>query len=370
MPLQIRRGLDSEREAKVFADGEIVFSYPDTGSKNDGRLYIGDGETLGGVQVTGFTGEDAIDAVGAALAGGTHQNISFTYGSTQDLANRIDATVSLSTLLEDLNLNGYNIIGTGNISIEGGIVSDLVGSVFADDSTTLVDSVAGVLRGQHIGSLTGNVTGNLTGDVTGNLTGNVVGNVTGNTDGYHTGDVKGSIFGDDSSLIVDGLYNAVFASGGLTGDLNADNIYANDSGIGLNIRSKIGNSFCVDYYDGTKDSPVAITAGNNVGAISIKGWNGSEYAFAGTVYADWEATANTATDYPASTLVLAAGNNSGSPVTASLNSVGTFSAPTIQTGVYTDTPDTKPTGVKGMIIFNDTTGKFQGFDGSTWVDLS
>ena len=52
------------------------------------------------------------------------------------------------------------------------------------------------------GSVTGSgFLGNLTGNVTGDLTGNVTGNVT----GYHTGDVKGSVFADDSTILVDGI---------------------------------------------------------------------------------------------------------------------------------------------------------------------
>jgi hypothetical protein len=38
--------------------------------------------------------------------------------------------------------------------------------------------------------------------------------------------------------------------------------------------------------------------------------------------------------------------------------------------VHTSSPDNRPTGVKGLIIFNDSTGKFQGYNGTTWVDLS
>lgn len=44
-----------------------------------------------------YSNEDAVDAVGAALVAGSNTGISFTYGSTQDSANRIDATVSLSS---------------------------------------------------------------------------------------------------------------------------------------------------------------------------------------------------------------------------------------------------------------------------------
>ena len=61
----------------------------------------------------------------------------------------------------------------GSISTE--IIGSLKGSVFADDSTLIID-----------GS---------TGAITGNLTGNVIGN----TIGYHTGDVTGSVFADDST---------------------------------------------------------------------------------------------------------------------------------------------------------------------------
>lgn len=47
---------------------------------------------------------------------------------------------------------------------------------------------------------------------------------------------------------------------------------------------------------------------------------------------------------------------------------GVLKAPVIKTGVYTDM-STVPTPEKGMIVFNDATGKFQGFTGTGWVDL-
>lgn len=39
----------------------------------------------------------------------------------------------------------------------------------------------------------------------GTLSGNVTGNITGNTSGVHTGDVKGSVFANDSTMLVDGV---------------------------------------------------------------------------------------------------------------------------------------------------------------------
>ena len=70
---------------------------------------------------------------------------------------------------------------------------DINGSVFADDSTLLVDGVLGRIVADVYANVFGNVTGNLTG------------NVTGNTTGYHTGDVTGSVFADDSTKLVDSV---------------------------------------------------------------------------------------------------------------------------------------------------------------------
>jgi len=97
---------------------------------------------------------------------------------------------------------------TGAVTVSFNNRTDIVGSVFADDSTMLVDGTNGRIVGPVFANVTGDVTGNVTGTLTGNSlgthTGAVVGNVTGNVTGFLTGDSKGSIFGDDSSLLVNG----------------------------------------------------------------------------------------------------------------------------------------------------------------------
>ena len=85
--------------------------------------------------------------------------------------------------------------GGGALLVNNGIVqvTDLVGSVFADDSKLMMDGLTGILYGPMIGDVTGSVfaddstimvdavgklfIGNLVGDVTGNVTGNVTGTV-------------------------------------------------------------------------------------------------------------------------------------------------------------------------------------------------
>jgi hypothetical protein len=51
MPLQIRRGTEAERLAMTqpLASGELLYV------TNEQILYIGDGATLGGIQITGYT---------------------------------------------------------------------------------------------------------------------------------------------------------------------------------------------------------------------------------------------------------------------------------------------------------------------------
>ena len=179
MPLQIRRGTDAERLAMTqpLAQGELLF----VSTPGAERLYIGNGSTLGGIQITGYTNADAKDAAAAAFTGGTHSGITFTYNTATDL---ISANVDLS-------------------NYQGILRGDLIGSVFADDSSLLVDAVAGIIPAAV---------------VSGTFTGNVSGNVTGNTTGYHTGDVKGSVFADDSSILVDAVSGTISATS-ITGNI-------------------------------------------------------------------------------------------------------------------------------------------------------
>ena len=172
--------------------------------------------------------------------------------------------------------NGITVSSaTGAVTVSIGR-GDLIGSVFADDSTILVDGTNGVLRGTLIGSLTGNVTGNtagvhtgnVSGNVTGNVSGNITGNVTGNVVGNVDGDITGSVFSDSSTMLIDG------------------------------------------------------TEGKVVGVV--------------------ETTTVTASSY-------------------------------IQTATYADLTAIAagiPTAVKGMIVFDDGTNQFRGFDGSSWVALN
>jgi hypothetical protein len=69
--------------------------------------------------------------------------------------------------------------------------------------------VAATFEGNLTGNLLGNVTGNVTGNTNGTHTGSVVGNVTGNISGNVVGDLVGSVFGDDSTPLVDSVAGVI-----------------------------------------------------------------------------------------------------------------------------------------------------------------
>jgi hypothetical protein len=315
---------------------------------DDQRLYIGNGSTLGGVQITGYTDEDAQDAAALLFSNGTHTGITFTYN---------DAANSLSALVDLANYQGT--IGATSFR----------GSVFAEDSTLLVDAVDGVLRGTLVGSVTGNVTGNITG------------NLTGNSDGFHTGDVKGSVFADDSSIIVDAISNTIFASAVFTSIVDSGNdgldLKTNSADavrvIGITDNS-IGQipAITVDASRGLVTNPVNTEAGDLIGAFKVHGYRNGVFEFASGMITQWDATADFTQTFPKSNLLFSLGNNASTQaVSASLSGDGTFVAGVLQTGTYVTTPsDTRPVGAKGMIIFNDTAGVFQGYNGSAWVNLN
>ena len=208
MPLQIRRGTSAERSAMStpLASGELLWV------TDDQRLYIGDGTTLGGVTANSFNAEDAQDAVESLFTDNSvHTGINFSYS---DVANKITATVDLSDYEGILKANGFN------------------GSLFADDSSQLVNAVDGsiVLDGTVKGDIVpdagnaydigGDVSTRFkdiytqelkigTGPATISATGSVINLPAGTTIGgnqlqvalneFFDGDVQGSVYADDSS---------------------------------------------------------------------------------------------------------------------------------------------------------------------------
>lgn len=115
MPLQIRRGTEAERTAMTTAlfSGEPIFT---TDTK---KLYIGDGTTLGGVDISSNAGLPGQGGNNGKFLTTNGTNLSWATVPPSGIANvQADSTPSLGG---NLTLNGNNIIGTGNLNITGSI---------------------------------------------------------------------------------------------------------------------------------------------------------------------------------------------------------------------------------------------------------
>jgi hypothetical protein len=124
----------------------------------DNIITLNEGETGAGV---------SLGTAGIEIDRGTNPNVSFVWSEA----------------------DSYFTTGTNNLN--GNIVS----------ATTRFE-----------GALTGNVTGDVTGDLTGDSAGTHTGPVVGIVTGYLIGDMTGSVFADDSTVIVDAVNNSINAT--------------------------------------------------------------------------------------------------------------------------------------------------------------
>ena len=169
MALKLRRGLSANRTDIVPAEGELIYT---TDTK---LIYVGDGTTPGGNVVTASGGG------GGSITGITDN----TTGPVLTLNNTNIQTGVTLQLGADIDLNQYDITGEGDITVTGDLSVTGIGS--------------GIVSANAVNTSTLSVAQGI------------------------TADIKGSVFGDDSSIIVDGI------NGELTGDINTSVI--NVSGV-------------------------------------------------------------------------------------------------------------------------------------------
>ena len=198
MALRLRRGTDAERLTFTPDQGEPVYT---TDTK---KLYIGDGVTVGGVLVSGEVADGGILAI------------------VEDITPQLGG---------NLDLNNNNIIGTGNININGTIsASGTVNLGDGVEDNVIVGGVIGSNlvpdsdNTWNLGTTSSKWSTIYVTNINGNLNGNVVGSV--------IGDVTGSLFADDSSVLVDGIsQNAFFNNVDVNGTVTASSFTGDGSGL-------------------------------------------------------------------------------------------------------------------------------------------
>ena len=388
MPLQLRRGTDSQRTnmSTPLATGELIYV---TDTKT---IWIGDGATVGGIPVANYSLSDLQTFDANLLTSGTHTGITFTY-----VPNPSNPTLSKINAVVNVELSNY----AGTIKADA-----FKGTLVGDDSTILVDAVSGKINldgtvkghiipntniAYDLGSASyrfrdlylsgssiklGNATITSAGSTVNLPPGSTVGGVAIGSGGIGNGVESGmnyniNIIGDDSTLIVNARTKAITAGGGITGNLTGnltgnvvgtittDTVNAPDSTFGLQVYAKKDSSFSTNYYGGTATSKTAIAAGGTVGSMAIKGWNGSIYAFAGGLGSSWDAGADTANDAPLSSVALISGGGGSNFNYAIFDSSGKFTANLFKTTVYsvagTPLPNAATMGIGARAFVSDAT---------------
>lgn len=400
MALQVRRGTNAERLAITPLEGELIYV---TDTK---QLYVGDGTTLGGTT----TIQNTIDSV---LADSTPQ-----LGGSLDLnGNDITGTGNINitgTITATGNINLGDGAGGDQISVGGVINGDLIpdqdsqhdlgsasafwkeawieqltvdsqitaervnADIIADDSTVVFNSTTGLIAAAQVsGTFTGNVIGNVTGDVVGNTT------------GYHTGDVKGSVFADDSSIMVDSVGNNLFAVGAnFTGDTSVFNLKTNSvvdrdnfgildinmSNTGGNTQPRIelksNGTSGTGMWIMTEDTGRTLAGTDNIGRILFRAVDAAGTHTPAVAIARKDeliiavGSKNTAETFHMAT----ATGNYGLGIEPSADAKVNVGGAMLLGNMDTTTRDGL-TAANGMIIYNTTDNKFQGYENGSWVNL-
>jgi len=374
MALRLRRGTNAERTAITPEAGELVYA---TDTK---KVYVGDGTTTGGNIVSGQN--DIVDDTSPQLGG-------------------------------DLDLNSNNITGTGNINITGTVTA--TGNInLGDGAGSDIIAVGGTIQGAltpdsqlaynqgsntarwntgYFGSLdvlghvdADSIKADLIGDdstlaynqTTKTFTGVTFTGTTfnGTTASFSTvtatsfdGDLSGSVFGDDSTALVDGVNNQLTAE-----QLNVPVIAPTNAAEGIsfetpdqpsrlilqrNSDSAIGDTTPVGRlifgYKVGDALPVTITSvsvTNDQLAIIPQPGGTPDYN-------------NYMKLYKTGTVQISmAGEISNAPGDAKLEVGGA-----VLYEPMTTTVRDALTATAGMVVFNTTDTKLQVYDGSSWVNL-
>lgn len=384
--LRIKRGTKTQLQTNpgyTPAEGELVYT---TDSK---EVFVGDGATVGGTPVSVST-----------------QNLE-DLGNVQALAAQQD---------QILVYNGSNWAATDNPAL------DVRGNIFSDDSTLLVDAI----NGQIVGPInttsivsSGNIVGDVVGDVTGSVTGNVVGDTTGthfgSVRGDVIGDVTGSIFADDSTLLVDAIDGKIFGTveGLISTKDNSLRVETNVSdneivnGVGLAQANAIAPKYVGRSSNGTVDAPTAVvggTDGDGLVEMQGRGYDGSAYTTGGIIRIATDLDTTVSSGVVPGRIQMITADASGSLVNLLVfnhegrlgiglprpdeklhinngnakvgGQVMATSVKTdggadsfIQFGSLTTTQRDALTAANGMVIYNSSTNKFQGYENGAWVNL-
>jgi hypothetical protein len=345
MAIQIRRGTNAERQLITPVVGELIYT---TDTK---KVYIGDGTTLGGVQITG----DVNDGGGGGLS---------------ELV--LDTTPQLGG---ELDLNTNDITGTGNIDIAGAI--SVTGNI---TTTENIIATRNITADKVFGFIHGSIffTNEDEEDVL----------VLNSVDRIFYGTVSTGIcqIGNDSitgDRFLIGTEESPLGDLTLTLDNNLQLRYVADS------ESGEGKFITFTLSKGTVAEPEPMSPGDELGGLVMRGYTGIDsVGIAGILgfIVDDTATVTDGSDFLKSQIVLAAASDTGAELEDAviIDSAGVVSSNAFSANKYFQLPvyandgarlTAIPSPAKGMMVFMTSgaapavTNKSVVYDGSAWVAL-
>jgi hypothetical protein len=385
MTLRVRRGTNAQRLTITPDEGEVIYT---TDTKN---VYIGDGTTVGGVLVTGggiVDGSFVGDVKGSLFAddstimvdGITGNIYAIDINATTVTATTTDITTVNATAVNVTTLNSIN----GNIA--GIFVGDITGSVFADDSTVLVDALDGTIRPGRIIAKNNDLSiypeiNNQTNSlvmISNDAKPEIIFQYKSATDMSSNGTaLYGAIYFGRNDAIqnistsgifadLNGLYLGADITGGLLNEASYLTISDDKVGIGtytpaykldVDGDGHIANfTFTTNVLDTDDSSGITITPAVTISSdLTVE----NDVHVTNTVYADRfeSTTTGTPSIEAAVNLDLTAGN--AVRITSSVLRLASF----------TTTNRDLLAAQNGDIIYNTSANKFQGYENGVWVNL-
>lgn len=280
-------------------------------------------------------------------------------GTAWTPTNSLSALTSI-TMSGNIAMSTNNITGAGSINATSvsattvtattvnatAIDGDITGSVFADNSSLLVDAVNGKIPAANLqGTFTGAVKGTLDGEVT------------------------GSVYADDSTLLVDGIAkgivgevnNAIVRTNRMvvrTTDATDAELKLDYGSAGAGSSTTLGSIKWADQnttYGYMSANKQAIFINSNGGGKGLSLFN--QHLVTGGVKVKIE-PANADFTVPTEAL----------EVLGNIKATGAFMLPVYANDGARDAALTSPSA--GMLIFLTAGAKFQGYNGGSWVDLN
>ena len=335
----------------------------------------------------------AAEVIGSTLT----SNLDANGYSISDVGT-ITSTADITTTgdVNATNLNVTTLLVTNQIDATGIIATDIgmKGDILKDDGVTKVlDYVAG----EFTGNVTGNVTGNASGDHTGTFTGAIT--ATGTLEGNIKGDIRAT---NDVTVLSSGSdgTNATFTgdvTGNLVGNVDGDvtgnitgNIYSdlitptqlliienntpNDS-MSVKVNSsdersilKLTRTTTADLTGNTSSQYGAIfferDDANGALVTSLMGGNENSLYFGNSADGDFS-TGDKFVVWKDNKLGVGNDNPTESLDVTGNAKIDGF----VQFGSLTTTERNALVAANGMVIYNSTDNKFQGYENNAWVNL-